>query len=115
MRRSQVFFLDIPFEERLDHIVSEYGNLDTERMINAINRISQRLGGLETKNAISLLSEGKTRESFRILLTYYDRWYLKALHNRESLNSLLITVKCGSVDPLNANKLLLQPEYHEKP
>jgi tRNA 2-selenouridine synthase len=114
MRRSPVFFLDIPFEERLDHIVSEYGKLDPQRMINAIGRISQRLGGLETNNAISLLSEGKTRESFRILLTYYDRWYLRALHNREGLNSLLVTVTCGSVDPLNANKLLLHPEY-EKP
>ncbi len=84
-------------------------------MIAAIERISQRLGGLESKNAISNLSIGKTRESFRILLTYYDRWYLKGLHNREGLNSLLQKVKCESVTPSNAKKLLPQAEYHEKP
>ena len=110
MRSAPVYFLEIPFEQRLDHIVSEYGSLNTEKVIDAIGRISQRLGGLEAKNATELLQMGKTRESFRILLTYYDRWYLKGLHNRQGLDSLLHTVQCESVNPLNAKKLLRQPE-----
>lgn len=113
MRRSTVYFLDISFEERLKHITEEYGNLDIERMSEAILRISQRLGGLETKNAIQYLRDGNITDCFRILLTYYDRWYLKALHNRENVNSLLNTVKCGSVNPLNAKLLIQQPEYYE--
>lgn len=107
MRRSPVWFLDIPFEERLNHIVEGYGQLDKERMINAIGRISSRLGGLETKNAIRFLEEGNTRESFRILLKYYDKWYLKGLHNREGLDSLLRTVTCNRVGQINTNKLLI--------
>lgn len=114
MRKSPLFFLDIPFEQRLDHILKEYGKLDPEKVISAIERISRRLGNLESRHAVSLFSEGKTRESFRILLTYYDRWYLKGLHNRESLNSLLHTVKSESVSPLNAQKLMPHPEHHEK-
>ena len=57
MRRSIVYFLDIPFEERLKHITEEYGKLDKVRLIEAITRIKERLGGLNTKNAISLLEE----------------------------------------------------------
>lgn len=115
MRRSPVHFLDIPFDERLAHLVEEYGCLDKDKMIEAIGRIRERLGGLEAKNAIKHLIEDNTVESFRILLKYYDKWYTKGLHNRENINSLLHLVNCDSVSPENAKKLVQQPVYHEKP
>ncbi len=113
MRQSPVYFLDIPFENRLRHIVEEYGVLDKEKVIEAIVRIKERLGGLEAKRSIEFLQQNNTIESFRILLKYYDRWYLKGLHNRENINSLLYTVNCESVTPENAKKLVQQPLYHE--
>lgn len=115
MRNSHIYFLDIPFEERLKHITEEYGVLDKERIIEAISRIRERLGGLQAKNATQLLQEGNIVESFRILLKYYDKWYTKALHNREKINSLLHTINCLSVTPENAKKLTQQAVYHEKP
>jgi tRNA 2-selenouridine synthase len=114
MRRSPLYFLEIPFEERLKHIVEEYGCFDKEKMIDAILRIKERLGGLEAKKAIELLNEDNTIESFRILLKYYDKWYTKGLHNREYIISLLHIVNCNSVTPENAKKLVQQPVYHEK-
>jgi tRNA 2-selenouridine synthase len=114
MRQSSIYFLDIPFENRLDHITEEYGSLDKEKIIEAIYRIKERLGGLEAKKAVELLNEGNTIESFRILLKYYDKWYTKGLHNRENINSLLNLIKCESVSPENAKKLVQQPVYHEK-
>jgi len=114
MRRSPLYFLDIPFEERLKHIVEEYGCFEKEKMIDAILRIKERLGGLEAKKAIEFLNEDNTLESFRILLKYYDKWYTKGLHNRENIISLLHIVKCNSVTPENAKKLVQQPVYHEK-
>lgn len=115
MRQSPVCFLDIPFEDRLKHIIEEYGCLDKEKVITAIGRIKERLGGLEAKRAIEFLEQDNTAESFRILLKYYDKWYTKGLHNREEINSLLHTVNLESVTPENANKLVQQPVYHEKP
>jgi tRNA 2-selenouridine synthase len=106
MRTSPVYFLDIPFEERLKHIVEGYGQLDKTQMIEAIGRIQGRLGGLETKNAIQYLEEGNMTEAFHILLRYYDKWYLKGLHNREGINSLLHTISFENVNPANAKKLL---------
>ena len=106
MRQSPVYFLDIPFEERLKHITEEYGNLDKQRVVDAIGRIREKLGGLDAKTAIQLLDEGNTIESFRILLKYYDKHYLKALHNREGLNSLLHTIECKSVTTENTIQLV---------
>ncbi len=108
MRNSPVYFLDIPFEERLKHITEEYGSLDIVRMKDAIGRIKEKLGGLNAKTAIQLLDEGNTLESFRILLKYYDKYYLKGLHNRENLDTLLHSIVCKSVTPENAAPLILQ-------
>jgi tRNA 2-selenouridine synthase len=110
MRNSPVYFLDIPFEERLQHLVEEYGCLDRQRMIDAIERIREKLGGLNAKTAIQLLNEGNTLESFRILLNYYDKHYLKGLHNREGLNSLLQRIECKSVTTENASPLILSSQ-----
>ena len=115
IRRSEIYFLDIPFEERLKHVVEEYGPLDKEKLIDAIIRIKERLGGLEAKRAIEFLEQDNPIESFRILLKYYDKWYARGLHNRENINSLLHTIICESVTPENAKKLIQQPAYHEKP
>lgn len=110
MRNSPVWFLDIPFPERLRHLVEEYGALDPEKLENAITRISQKLGGLNAKTAILCLKEGKIAESFSILLQYYDKHYFKSLHNRENVNSLLQVVTCSSVTPENASQLILESQ-----
>lgn len=116
MRRSPVFFLDVPFEERLRHIVEEYGCLDKERMFDAIGRISEKLGHLNAKTAILLLKEGKISEGFEILLRYYDKFYLKSLHNREAANTLLHQIQCKSVIPENADLLIRHTRFQpEKP
>ena len=107
MRKSTLLFLEIPFEERLDFITAEYGKLNKETLVNAIIRIQKRLGGLETKNAINHLLENNTKESFRILLTYYDKWYLKGLNNRENLSAFLNKIPCKSVDCILNSKNIL--------
>ncbi len=114
MRNSPLYFLDIPFEERLKHITEEYGCLDRQSMIDAIERIKEKLGGLNAKMGVQLLQEGNTLESFRILLKYYDTFYFKALHNREGLNSLLQRIECKSVTPENAGQLILQSKQQSE-
>lgn len=107
MRQSPIFFLAIPFEERLKHIVQEYGKLNKERMAEAIVRIQKRLGGLETKMALRHLAEGDIESCFRLLLKYYDKWYNKGLHSREQLASLLTSIECTTVNAeCNAGKII---------
>ncbi|MEQ1797071.1 MAG: tRNA 2-selenouridine(34) synthase MnmH [Lacibacter sp.] len=106
MRAQTLYFLDIPFEERLKHITTEYGKQEKEKLVNAIIRIKKRLGGLEAKEAVGALIEDRTEDSFRILLSYYDKQYLKAMHNREGLEALLQKIPCVSVHESNMNQLL---------
>ena len=107
MRKAQVFFIDIPFEERLDYITAEYGKLKKKILADSILRIQKRLGGLETKNALNFLEEENTRECFRILLGYYDKWYHKGLYNRENIATLLNKIPCTGVDTkANTHKIL---------
>ncbi|MCW3080963.1 tRNA 2-selenouridine(34) synthase MnmH [Segetibacter sp.] len=110
MRNKPIYFLDIPFEERLKHIVTGYGKGDKQEIASAIIRIQKRLGGLETKTAINYLIEDNLIESFRILLKYYDKQYLKGLQSRENLNDLLCKVKCETVDAVKNAKLIFAQE-----
>ncbi|MFZ1800897.1 MAG: tRNA 2-selenouridine(34) synthase MnmH, partial [Chitinophagaceae bacterium] len=106
MRAAPVFFIDIPFEERLSHIVEEYGKYKKENLRDAIERIQKRLGGLETKNAIAFLEAGDLENCFSILLKYYDRCYFKNLPNRENFTAQLHTVNSLKTDAaLNAGLL----------
>ena len=107
MRKSPVLFMDISFEARLDYITEDYGKQKKETLKEAILRIQKRLGGLETKNALNFLEENNYKAAFRILLSYYDKWYHKGLHNRENISSLLNKIPCAGVDTkTNAQKLL---------
>lgn len=107
MRKAPVYFVDIPFEERLNYLTDEYGVHEKPGLVNAIMRIQKRLGGLETKNAINFLLENNYKESFRILLHYYDKHYSKGLYNRENPDTLITKISAEKVE-VNANLLLLK-------
>lgn len=109
MRMAPVFFLDIPFDKRLLHIIEEYGSQETEKILNSIERISRRLGGLDTKKACDLLKAGNMHDCFSILLKYYDKYYLKGLHNRDNLTTLLNKIPCDQIGP--GNFKLLKSSY----
>ena len=107
MRRAPVCFLEIPFEERLKHIVEEYGKQDKAQLRQAIIRIQKRLGPLETKTTIEYLEQDNITESFRILLKYYDKQYNKALHKRGNADMAVERIDCEYVDgQVNSKKII---------
>jgi tRNA 2-selenouridine synthase len=107
MRKSKLYFLDIPFASRLQFIVSGYGKFEKDQLMSAILRIKKRLGGLETKTAINYLIEDDIINSFSVLLTYYDKLYLKGAYNRENAETLIHKIEVATVDPsVNAATLL---------
>jgi tRNA 2-selenouridine synthase len=107
MRKSKLYFLDIPFASRLQFIVSGYGKFEKDQLMSAILRIKKRLGGLETKTAINYLIEDDIINSFSVLLTYYDKLYVNGAYNRDNPESLIQKIELLSVDPsANAATLL---------
>lgn len=111
MRQSNIYFIEIPFEERLQYIVNCYGSLDKERMADAIIRIRKRLGGLDAKLALTYLREDNMSDCFTILLKYYDKYYLKGLNNRSNIDSLINTITCERVDAVTNSEEILR--YHK--
>jgi tRNA 2-selenouridine synthase len=108
MRRKPVFFVDIPFHERLQYILQDYGKCDIQSLQQSIERIQKRLGPLETKTALAHLHKNEIEDCFGILLLYYDKHYKKGLQNRENINDLLNKIPCSLVDSItNADKLVL--------
>lgn len=107
MRDCPVIFLNIPFEERLKHIIVDYGKYSKEKIINAIVRIKKKLGGLETKNAINFILEDDMKNCFEVLLKYYDKLYLRNTYKREEAEKKITILEMTSVDAkINSEKII---------
>lgn len=100
MRESDVLFLIIPFEKRLNHIIDVYGKFEKEKLINAIERIKKKLGGLETKQAIDFMINGDVKNCFALLLNHYDKHYLKSLSKRLIAKNLVLELNYKTTDAI---------------
>lgn len=111
MRKSMVYFLEIPFEKRLAYLVDTYGKLDKQELAEATARIQKKLGGLETKTALAFLENNDLFGCFDILLKYYDKLYGKSLMARKEYQEEDKVYKreiiSDTVDPvINAKKMM---------
>jgi tRNA 2-selenouridine synthase len=111
MRESNIYFLNIPFEERLNYLVQDYPVIDIKEFSDAVTRITKRLGGLETKNTLTHLENGNIKEAFSILLQYYDKWYLKGLYAREHIKTQLHTLDFDNVLGNNQANKIIELQY----
>lgn len=88
MRSASRLLIDRSFEERLEHITSDYGAFSVDALRESFIRIGKRLGPQHLKKALEYLSEGKIKDAFTIALTYYDRSYdyLLAQHDPQNIS-----------------------------
>ncbi len=106
IRQSTVYYLEIPFEERLAHIVAGYSKHKKEELVNAIIRIQKRLGNQDAKNAINCLLEDRHADCFAILLKYYDKYYRVSMKNRDNPGELILSIPANTVNAKENSKLL---------
>jgi tRNA 2-selenouridine synthase len=106
MRASKVFFLEIPFEERLNHIIEGYGKFKPEELQQAIIRISKRLGPEQTKNSLMAIEAGDVRTAFDYCLRYYDKTYSHGLTKREDPD--IEKIEVGEFNIEKCSELLLK-------
>jgi tRNA 2-selenouridine synthase len=67
---------------RIERLVQEYSRFDKKLLADAVMRISERLGGTRTKDAISALENNRFHEVAAIVLSYYDKAYLHSMEQR---------------------------------
>ena len=97
IREMPVYFLDVPLEERTKHLVSTYASLSHDKLADAINRITKRLGYDNAKFAQEALEKRNYHKVVEITLIYYDKYYLNGLQKRQ--NSRILEFKTPTVNP----------------
>ena len=99
-RTSPLMVLEIPFEERLEHLMTIYGNYNIEEIKEAFVRITRKLGGQHVKAAIELINNEDIKSAAAIALKYYDKAYLFGLENKDTSNITYLTF-----EKLNSKKI----------
>ncbi|HZV71522.1 MAG TPA: tRNA 2-selenouridine(34) synthase MnmH [Saprospiraceae bacterium] len=76
MKDSMLYNIEVDKETRLDRILKDYADPSSGEMLKeSFDKIYDRLGGLEHKNAIQALAGGDLRLAASIALRYYDKAY----------------------------------------
>jgi tRNA 2-selenouridine synthase len=105
IRNKPVTFLQIPQEERVRFLVSQYGTISPELIQSAVERITKKLGGQFAQEAIQCLRDGDLEAGTRVVLRYYDKLYEKGVRRRDP--SLVNELPLLRVDPLeNAGQII---------
>lgn len=82
MREVPLLNISIPFEQRVNTLVAEYGSLDKSFLAACTGRIWKRLGPEQTKRAVAAIQEDRMADFIREVLRYYDKTYTTGLNNR---------------------------------
>ena len=86
LRESPVIALIMNVETRMPRLLKEYSSYPKEELISSIERISKRLGGDNTKEAIKEVEESRFSRAIEITLNYYDKTYLFGLKKRNEIS-----------------------------
>jgi tRNA 2-selenouridine synthase len=84
MRTNTLLAIQIPFEKRLERIVEEYGKLPKEQLLQSVENIKKRLGGLEYAIAKEAIEANDLKTAAAIILKYYDKSYLHGQSKRDT-------------------------------
>ena len=82
MNRSPIIEIVVEKEKRIERLVKEYGHADTDAFLEAMIRITRKLGGQHFNAAKEKLLQGDMASTIDILLTYYDKVYQNGLDSK---------------------------------
>ena len=82
LQESPVIAIIMTVQTRLPRLIKEYSAYPKEELISSIEKISKRLGGDNTKEAITELEANNFSRAIEIILNYYDKTYMYGLKKR---------------------------------
>lgn len=83
MNSSPLIEMDVPRDIRVQRLVKEYGEANTEKFLEAMRGIVKKLGGQHFIAARERLLAGDMPATIDILLTYYDKAYQNGLLRKQ--------------------------------
>ena len=75
-KSAPMVHLEIPAEERIRHLAEIYATYPKEEIINALVKITKRMGGNNVKDALEAFEAGDVETATAIALHYYDKTYM---------------------------------------
>jgi tRNA 2-selenouridine synthase len=105
MQTSPTIILLLALEKRLPRLIEEYSAYPPELLKDAIKKISKRLGGENTRDAIEAVTSGDFAKAIEITLTYYDKAYLFGIKRKPSANLIYIESDTDDI-VMNAEKVI---------
>ena len=82
MQAAPVIALMMSIETRMPRLLEEYTTFPAEEIMASVLKISKRLGGDRTREAVDALRNGDYPTAVRITLEYYDKAYHYGLSKR---------------------------------
>ena len=105
MQETPTIVLVMDIKTRLPLLIEEYSAYPTEALETSVLKISKRLGGDKTKDAIKAIDEADFAKAIELVLYYYDKAYLFGLKKKESKNIIYINTDTSDIKS-NALKVL---------
>ena len=105
LQKAPAIVLIMDIDKRLPRLIKEYSAYPPEMLKNAIMKISKRMGGDNTKDAITAVDAGDFETAIRITLKYYDKAYLYGITKKHSGKVIYVETETDDITQ-NANKIL---------
>jgi len=105
IKNSPVVELKMNLQQRIKRIIAEYGNFPVDTLAEYTAKLTKRLGGLRTHQAIEALMNGDKEKWVETVLHYYDNTYGYGIDTRK--NSLHeVNIEDGESSDSIAEKVL---------
>lgn len=105
MQETVTIVLMMDLHTRLPRLMEEYSNYPADSLKASVLKISKRLGGDKTKEAIAAIESGNIAKAIEISLCYYDKAYQFSLKKKSSKNVISVETSTDDIG-INAMKVL---------
>ena len=102
---SPSVILMMSVEKRLPRLIEEYSKYPGEQLSASVMKISKRLGGDNTRDALAAIDAGDFAKAIEITLKYYDKTYLYGISKKHSGQVIYINTDTDDIAE-NAGKVL---------
>ena len=105
MQKAPAIIIMMDVKTRLPRLVEEYSKFPPELLRASILKISRRLGGDNTRDAIGAVEAGNFAKAIEISLLYYDKAYLFGLSKKSPENKIYLQTDTDNIAE-NAGRIL---------
>jgi tRNA 2-selenouridine synthase len=105
LQESTVIALIMTVQTRMPRLIKEYSAYPKEELISSIKRISKRIGGDNTKEAINEVEANNFSRAIEITLNYYDKTYMYGLKERATGKIYYINTETDEIET-NVSEIL---------